>query len=135
MTIILCSREVTKPKGIKCKRITKAKSRSLEELRDQLRWQEINSEMVDCDDSSNMQEQGLEKSDNPGEGIISNKTRNRLTALREYLKQYGGMVGITQQSFDSHFQFPPSLEKSSSGFNPEVGCMENRHGNNDFETP
>ena len=44
------------------------------------------------------------------EGIISNKTRNRLTALREYLKQYGGMAGINQRSLDSHLQFPPSLE-------------------------
>jgi hypothetical protein len=114
-------REPTKPKDVKFKRISKAKSRSLEELRDQLRWQQILSEDEVCDDQEIIEEQFFDKTDIEVEGIISNKTRNRLTALREYLKQYGGMVGINQRSLDSHLQFPPSLDDTT-----DVTCNEDR---------
>jgi len=117
-------REATKPKDIKFKRISKAKSRSLEELRDQLRWQQILSDNEVCDDQKIIEEQFYDKIDIEVEGIISNKTRNRLTALREYLKQYGGMVGINQRSLDTHLQFPASLDDTT-----EVTCNEDHFHN------
>ena len=61
-----------------------------------------------------IEEQCIEKTDIEIEGIISNKTRNRLTALREYLKQYGGMAGINQRSLDSHLQLPPSSDSTDN---------------------
>ena len=109
-------REPTKPKDIKFKRISKAKSRSLEELRDQLRWQQILSEgeMCSIEDKNIIEGQYFDKaSESEIEGIISNKTRNRLTALREYLRQYGnGVVGLHQRSLDSHPQLPASFDNS-----------------------
>ena len=120
-------REPTKPKDIKFKRISKAKSRSLEELRDQLRWQQILSEGELCseEDNRNMDGQCYEKaSESEIEGIISNKTRNRLTALREYLRQYGsGVVGLHQRSLDSHPHLPPDLDNA----NEYVACNEEKH--------
>ena len=115
---ILCYREPTKPKDVKFKRISKAKSRSLEELRDQLRWQQILSDGEDFSDNNNMQETNCEKSDNDGDGIITNKTRNRLAALREYLKQYGG---ISQRSLDSCSPIIPMVnDKDSSTCSKQV---------------
>ena len=114
-------RETTKPKDIKFKRISKAKSRSLEELRDQLRWQQIMCEDEDCGNKNSIDDQDLEKSNSGVESISLSKAGNRLTALREYLKQYGGMAGINQRSLDSNLQFPSSLQK------PDVGCNENEH--------
>ena len=111
---------------MKFNRISKAKSRSLEELRDQLRWQQILSEGEICseEDRNIMDGQCFEKaSENEIEGIISNKTRNRLTALREYLRQYGnGVVGLHQRSLDSHPQLPTSLDNSDY-----AACNEEKH--------
>ena len=111
---------------MKFNRISKAKSRSLEELRDQLRWQQILSEGEICseEDRHIMDGQCFEKSsENEIEGIISNKTRNRLTALREYLRQYGnGVVGLHQRSLDSHPQLPTSLDNSDY-----AACNEEKH--------
>ena len=57
------------------------------------------------------------------EGIISNKTRNRLTALREYLRQYGsGVVGLHQRSLDSHPHLPTALDNE----NDYVACNEEK---------
>ena len=96
----------------------------MEELRDQLRWQQILSDDEVCDDQKIIEEQFYDKIDIEVEGIISNKTRNRLTALREYLKQYGGMVGINQRSLDTHLQFPASLDDTT-----EVTCNEDHFHN------
>ena len=118
---MLCYREPTNPKDVKFKRISKAKSRSLEELRDQLRWQQILSDGEDFSDNNNMQENNCEKSDNDGDGIITNKTRNRLAALREYLKQYGGVTGISQRSLDSCSPIIPMVnDKDSSTCSKQV---------------
>ena len=111
---------------MKYNRISKAKSRSLEELRDQLRWQQILSEGEICseEDRNIMDGQCFEKSsENEIEGIISNKTRNRLTALREYLRQYGnGVVGLHQRSLDSHPQLPTSFDNSDY-----TACNDEKH--------
>ena len=119
-------REPTKPKDIKFKRISKAKSRSLEELRDQLRWQQILSEGEMCskEDKNIIDGQYFEKaSESEIEGIISNKTRNRLSALREYLRQYGnGVVGLHQRSLDSHPQLPTSFDNSDY-----TACNDEKH--------
>ena len=115
---------------MKFKRISKAKSRSLEDLRDQLRWQQLNSDTKDCDvvfEQNNAEEHGIDKSeDEVIEGIISHKTRNRLTALREYLKQYGGMAGINQHSLDSQLQFPSGFDINSEEYNFENTCRKRK---------
>ena len=120
---------------MKFKRISKAKSRSLEDLRDQLRWQQLNSDTKDCDvvfEQNNAEEHGIDKSeDEVIEGIISHKTRNRLTALREYLKQYGGMAGINQDSLDSQLQFPSGFDINSEEYNTENTCRKRK--DNDVE--
>ena len=100
-------------------------------MRDQLRWQQIISEGEDCSDSNDMQERNYEKIDNDLEdGIVTNKTRNRLAALREYLKQYGGMAGMTQRSLDSPLQTPSSFHKSNAACTKEVVCNDDTDNSN-----
>ena len=91
-------RSMTKPKDVKFKRINKAKSRSLEELRGKLtRSTDEDIEDFDLDEDAQI---GATGCNNPG-GSNGLQGGTRLTSLRAMLSQHKQSLSLDQESTDA----------------------------------
>ena len=92
-------RSMTKPKDVKFKRINKAKSRSLEELRGKL-TRSTDEDIEDLDLDEDLAAIGGETSN--GSGGICLRGGNRLTSLRAILaQQRQKSLSLDQESTDA----------------------------------
>jgi hypothetical protein len=73
-------RAVLKPKDVKFKRINKAKARSLEELRDKLKWEQ----MLESVSAEEVASNSLDLTDSVSNSKASPST-NRLALIREFM--------------------------------------------------
>jgi hypothetical protein len=84
-------RTVLKPKDVKFKRINKAKARSLEELRDKLKWEQmlesVSAEEVVSGPFFESPDSGGTKSSPDYSGSKSSPSSNRLAMIRGFMER------------------------------------------------